>query len=47
MFKSIIDSFLRTGSSSIEDQVLNLELLVYNFHESLNLSPSFSTYSAK
>jgi len=41
MFKSIIDSFLRTGSSSIEDQVLNLELLVYNFHESLNLKPLF------
>jgi hypothetical protein len=41
MFKSIIDSFLRTGSSSLEDQVLNLELLVYNFHESLNLKPLF------
>jgi len=41
MFKSIIDSFLRTGSSSVEDQVLNLELLVYNFHESLNLKPLF------
>ncbi|HWC64536.1 MAG TPA: hypothetical protein VG777_00530, partial [Thermoanaerobaculia bacterium] len=38
---SIIDSFLRTGSSSLEDQVLNLELLVYNFHESLNLKPLF------
>ena len=41
MFKSIIDSFLRAGSSSLEDQVLNLELLVYNFHESLNLKPLF------
>lgn len=41
MFKSIIDSFLQKGSSSIEDQVLNLELLVYNFHESLNLKPLF------
>jgi hypothetical protein len=41
MFKSIIDSFLKTGSSSLEDQVLNLELLVYNFHESLNLKPLF------
>ncbi len=41
MFKSIIDSFLKTGSASLEDQVLNLELLVYNFHESLNLKPLF------
>jgi hypothetical protein len=41
MFKSIIDSFLKSGSSSLEDQVLNLELLVYNFHESLNLKPLF------
>jgi hypothetical protein len=41
MFKSIIDSFLRAGSQNLEDEVLNLELLVYNFHESLNLKPLF------
>jgi hypothetical protein len=42
MFKSIIESFLRSGQKSTSEQeVLNLELLVYNFHESLNLKPLF------
>ena len=41
MFKSIIESFLKTGSATFEEKVLNLELLVYNFHESLNLKPLF------
>ena len=42
MFKSIIDSFLRAGQQGQpEQEVLNLELLVYNFHESLNLKPLF------
>ena len=41
MFKSIIDSFLRSGQATPEQEVLNLELLVYNFHESLNLKPLF------
>jgi hypothetical protein len=41
MFKSIIDSFVGTGRTSPEVQVLNLELLVSNFHESLNLKPLF------
>ncbi len=41
MFKSIIDSFLRSGQKTTEQDVLNLELLVYNFHESLNLKPLF------
>jgi hypothetical protein len=42
MFKSIIESFLRSGRQATpEEQVLNLELLVYNFHESLNLKPLF------
>src|SRR6266496_1008981 len=39
MFKSIIDSFLGSGRATPEQEVLNLELLVYNFHESLNLKP--------
>ncbi len=39
MFKSIIESFLRSGQKATSEQeVLNLELLVYNFHESLNLT---------
>jgi hypothetical protein len=41
MFTSIINSFLGGGASSLEQKVLNLELLVYNFHESLNLKPLF------
>ncbi len=41
MFVSIIQSFLRPGSSSLDERVLNLELLSYNFHESLNLKPLF------
>jgi hypothetical protein len=41
MFVSIIQSFLRPGSVSLDERVLNLELLAYNFHESLNLKPLF------
>ena len=42
MFNSIIGSFLSAGTSagSLESQVLNLELLTENFHESLNLKRS-------
>lgn len=41
MFVSIIQSFLKPGSASLDEKVLNLELLAYNFHESLNLKPLF------
>ncbi len=41
MFVSIIQSFLRPGSATLDERVLNLELLSYNFHESLNLKPLF------
>jgi hypothetical protein len=43
MFKSIINSFLKPGmnNSPLDAQLLNLELLAYNFHESLNLKPLF------
>jgi len=41
MFNSIIGSFLSHDSGSIETKVLNLELLAYNFHASLNLKPLF------
>lgn len=41
MFVSIIQSFLHPGSVSLDERVLNLELLSYNFHESLNLKPLF------
>ncbi|MEM6910108.1 MAG: hypothetical protein AAF555_00860 [Verrucomicrobiota bacterium] len=44
MFVSIINSFLSGGQGMdhLEEKLLNLELLVYNFHESLNLKPLFS-----
>jgi len=41
MFTSIINSFLREGPATPEQKMLNLELLVYNFHESLALKPLF------
>jgi hypothetical protein len=41
MFISVIQSFLRPGTASLDERVLNLELLSYNFHESLNLKPLF------
>jgi hypothetical protein len=42
MFLSIIQTFLRPETSGIEAKLLNLEMLAYNFHESLNLKPLFS-----
>lgn len=41
MFTSIINSFLREGPATLEQKLLNLELLVYNFNDSLNLKPLF------
>ncbi len=41
MFVSMIQTFLKPGSTSLDEKVLNLELLSYNFHESLNLKPLF------
>ncbi|HHT9123423.1 MAG TPA: hypothetical protein ACFYEF_11195, partial [Candidatus Wunengus sp. YC63] len=41
MFNSIIGSFLNPQSISLEENMLNLELLVANFNESLNLKPLF------
>ena len=41
MFTSIINSFLGAGPQTLDQKLLNLELLVYNFHESLNLKPLF------
>jgi len=41
MFVSMIQTFLKPGSGSLDEKVLNLELLSYNFHESLNLKPLF------
>ncbi len=41
MLVSIIASFLNPNRTDINDDVLSLELLAYNFHESLNLKPLF------
>jgi hypothetical protein len=41
MFVSIINTFVTADKSDLGTQVLNLELLAYNFHESLNLKPLF------
>jgi len=41
MFMSIIQSFLKPESASIDDRIVKLELLAYNFHDSLNLKPLF------
>jgi hypothetical protein len=42
MFLSIIQGFTRQEASGIEAKMLNLELLAYNFSESLNLKPLFT-----
>src|SRR5690349_7020559 len=41
MFTSIINSIL-SGQSTLDEKILQLELLAYNFHESLNLTPLFT-----
>src|SRR2546422_9558330 len=41
MFASIIQSFLKPESTALESRLVNLELLAYNFHESLELKPLF------
>lgn len=44
MFNSVIQTFLTKGQgqqATPEEAVLNLELLAYNFHDSLNIEPLF------
>jgi hypothetical protein len=41
MFVTIIGSFVNSRGTDLDAEVLNLELLAYNFHESLNLKPLF------
>lgn len=41
MFTSIIGTILK-DSSTLDEKILQLELLAYNFHESLNLMPLFT-----
>jgi len=41
MFVSIIQPFLQPRMGDLDSRLLNLELLAYNFHDSLNLKPLF------
>jgi hypothetical protein len=41
MFLSIIQIFQRPEQTGLEAKMLNLEMLAYNFHDSLNLKPLF------
>lgn len=41
MCVSIIQSFVNPRDDALDADVLNLEMLAYNFHESLNLKPLF------
>jgi hypothetical protein len=41
MFKYIIDKYLGNTQGDLEKEILGLELLAYNFHESLELAPLF------
>jgi hypothetical protein len=43
MFLSIIQIFQRPEQTSLEAKMLNLEMLAYNFHDSLNLKPLFAS----
>lgn len=48
MFKSILENFLKpVNDRSSEGSVLNLELLAYNFHDSLDLAPLFKEVSSQ
>jgi hypothetical protein len=39
MFSKVIDQFLKPNRDDLESRILNLELLTYNFHESIDLGP--------
>ncbi len=41
MLVSVINSYLAPESGTVDARLLHLELLVYNFHDSLNLKPLF------
>jgi hypothetical protein len=45
MSLSIMQTFLRPETAGLEAKMLNLEMLAYNFHESLNLKPLFAHLS--
>jgi len=47
MLVSIIEKFLAPQGDALDSKILNLELLAYNFHDSLNLKPLFRDVARK
>ncbi len=47
MFNSILGTILKDSSSTLDENILQLELLAYNFHQSLNLMPLFDYLNRK
>jgi hypothetical protein len=45
MFKTVLEGFLRQGTGAVADQILKLEILAYNFNESVDLGPLFQCLS--
>ena len=41
MFKTVLEGFLKQGTDNVPDQILKLEILAYNFNDSLDLGPLF------
>lgn len=41
MFKTVLESFLNPSMPAVDDMLLKLEILAYNFNESLDLGPIF------
>src|SRR5512132_2389980 len=39
MFGKVIEQFVEPNKAGLENRILNLELLAYNFHESIDLGP--------
>jgi hypothetical protein len=39
MFSKVIDQFVKPSTGDLDSSILNLELLAYNFHESIDLGP--------
>jgi hypothetical protein len=47
MFNSILGTILKGSTGTLDENILQLELLAYNFHQSLNLMPLFDYLNRK
>jgi hypothetical protein len=47
MFGKVLETFLRPDDPEVEQQLLKIELMAANFHESLDLSPLFRHLNAQ